>query len=58
MTSTTIMPTLNPKDNTQFAEQLNDEMKSSVMPVTTFVGFETVFGFFGNLLILYVFFFR
>ena len=58
MTSTTIMPTLNPKDNTQFAEQLNDEMKSSVMPVTTFVGLETVFGFFGNLLILYVFFFR
>ena len=58
MTSTTIMPTLNPKDNTQFAEQLNDEMKSSVMPVTTFVGLETVFGFFGNLLILYVFFFH
>ena len=44
--------------NTHLAEELNEEMKSTVMPVTVFVGLETVFGFFGNLMILYVFLFH
>ena len=39
----------------QLAEKLNEEMRLTVLPVTIFVGFEAVFGFFGNLLILYVF---
>ena len=39
-------------------EELNDEMTQSVLPVTIFVGIETVFGFLGNLLVLYVFLFR
>ena len=41
----------------QLAEKLNDEMRLTVLPVTIFVGIEAVFGFFGNLLILYVFLF-
>ena len=40
------------------AEEINDEMTSSVLPVTIFVGIEIVFGFLGNLLILYVFLVR
>lgn len=40
------------------AEQLNDEMTKAVLPVTVFVGIEMVLGFFGNLLVLYVFLFR
>lgn len=44
--------------NKRLAEEVNDEMVSSVLPVSIFVGIETVFGFFGNLLILYVFLFR
>ena len=47
--------TFTPGRNAYLAEQLNDEMRASVMPVTVFVGVETVFGFFGNMLILYVF---
>ena len=39
-------------------EELNEEMKSSALPVTTFVGVEIVFGFCGNLLILFVFVFH
>ena len=41
----------------QLAEKLNDEMRLTVLPVTIFVGIEAVFGFFGNLLIMYVFLF-
>ena len=44
--------------NRQLAEELNDEMKSSTLPVTTFVGVEIVLGFFGNLIILFVFLFH
>ena len=40
------------------AEKLNDEMRLTVFPVTVFVGIEAVFGFCGNLLILYVFLFH
>lgn len=36
-------------------EQLNEEMKMSVMPVTVFIGLETVVGFVGNILILTVY---
>ena len=42
----------------QLAEKLNDEMRLTVLPVTVFVGIEAVFGFCGNLLILYVFLFH
>lgn len=44
--------------NNRLAQELNAEMRSSVLPVTIFVGVETVFGFFGNLLIIYVFLFH
>ena len=44
--------------NAHLAEELNEEMKSTVMPVTAFVGLETVFGFLGNLMILHVFLFH
>lgn len=44
--------------NKREAEQLNEEMRSAVLPVTIFVGIETVFGFLGNLLILYVYLFH
>lgn len=47
--------TISPDLNKRLAEELNDEMKSSVMPVTVIVGLETGFGFVGNLLIIYVF---
>ena len=50
--------TLSPEDNKQLAEEFNDELRSTLRPVTAFVGVETVFGFFGNVLILYVFVFR
>ena len=40
------------------AEQLNDEMRLALMPVTVFMGIEAVFGLLGNLLILYVFLFH
>lgn len=49
---------ISPELNRQLAEQLNEEMKSTVMPVTVFVGIETVIGFCGNLLIWYVFLFH
>ena len=49
---------LSPELNRFYAEELNEEMRSTVMPVTAFVGLETVFGFFGNLMILYVFLFH
>ena len=52
------MPTLSIELNQQLAEELNDKMTSSVLPVTIFVGIETVFGFCGNVLILYVFLFH
>ncbi|KAL4232207.1 hypothetical protein ACF0H5_009782 [Mactra antiquata] len=51
--STTMVP-----DHQAFAVQLNDEMRKVVLPVTIFVGIEILLGFFGNLLILYVFLFR
>ncbi|XP_053406930.1 cholecystokinin receptor type A-like [Mercenaria mercenaria] len=38
-------------------EQLNDEFTRAVLPVTIIVGIEVVFGFFGNLLVIYVFLF-
>ena len=44
--------------NKKLAEELNDKMTTSVLPVTIFVGIETVFGFCGNILILYVFLFK
>ena len=50
--------TLNPDYNSALAEELNKEMRSAVLPVTCFVGIETVFGFCGNLMILYVFLFH
>lgn len=40
------------------AEQLNNEMTMSVLPVTVFVGIEMFLGFIGNMLVLYVFTFR
>lgn len=42
----------------ELLEQLNDEFRSAVMPVTVFVGIEVFIGFFGNLLVIYVFLFR
>ena len=49
---------INKTVNQRLAEKLNEELRSSVLPVTTIVGIETVFGFLGNLLILYVFLFH
>ena len=46
------------KTNDYLAEQLNNDMRRAVMPVTVFVGIEVVIAFFGNLLVLYVFLFR
>lgn len=40
------------------AEQLNDEFRNTVLPVTIFVGFEVVLGFLGNMLVIYVFLFH
>ena len=42
----------------RLAEKLNEEMRLTVLPVTVFVGIEAVFGFVGNMLILYVFLFH
>ncbi|XP_053406419.1 uncharacterized protein LOC128559225 [Mercenaria mercenaria] len=39
-------------------EQLNDEFTRAVLPVTIIVGIEVVVGFFGNLLVIYVFLFH
>lgn len=39
----------------ELIEELNDAMTQAVLPVTTFVGIETVLGFLGNLLVIYVF---
>ncbi|XP_052772747.1 alpha-2C adrenergic receptor-like [Mya arenaria] len=36
-------------------DQLNDEIKRAVTPVSVFVGIEAFLGFFGNLFVLYVF---
>ena len=53
-----VISTMSLEQNQILAEEMNDEMTSSVLPVTIFVGIEIVFGFFGNLLILYVFLVR
>ena len=37
---------------------LNDEMRTAALPVIIFVGIEILIGFFGNLLILFIYFFR
>lgn len=50
--------TISPEMNRILAEELNEEMKSTVMPVTVFVGIETVLAFLGNLMIWYVFLFH
>lgn len=42
----------------QIAEELNEEFKKIVMPVTVFIGLEIVVGIFGNFLVLYVYLFR
>ena len=52
------LSTIDESVNRRLAEELNEEMRSSVLPVTTIVGMETVFGFLGNLLIVYVFLFH
>ncbi|XP_052774009.1 neuropeptide Y receptor type 4-like [Mya arenaria] len=39
----------------ELLDQMNDEMKRAVTPVTIFIGIETFLGFFGNLFVLYVF---
>lgn len=52
------LSTIDETANQILAEKLNEEMRSSVLPVTIIVGMETVFGFLGNLLILYVFLFH
>ncbi|XP_053406564.1 neuromedin-K receptor-like [Mercenaria mercenaria] len=44
--------------NDELAEQMNDEFRKAVLPVTVFVGVEAVVGFFGNLLVIYVFLFH
>ena len=46
------------EENQRLVEELNEELRSTLLPVTTFVGIETVLGFCGNLLILYVFVFH
>lgn len=43
------------EDMTELANKLNAEMTRAVRPVTIIVGIEVVFGFFGNLLVIYVF---
>lgn len=53
-----VSSTIIPEDNKFLSEELNDDMTQAVLPVTIFVGIEIVFGFFGNLLILYVFLLR
>lgn len=45
-------------DDMDLLFQLNDKMTRTVLPVTIFVGIETLLGFFGNLLVLYVFMFH
>lgn len=52
-----VQASLNKRDKT-LAEELNNEFTDTVFPVTIFVGLEVVFGFFGNVLVLYVFLFR
>lgn len=42
-------------DSEDLLRKFNDEMTQTLMPVTIFVGIEMVLGFFGNLLVLYVF---
>ncbi|XP_060599041.1 D(1) dopamine receptor-like [Ruditapes philippinarum] len=44
--------------NEELARQLNDDFREAVLPVTVFVGIEVVVGFFGNLLVIYVFLFH
>ena len=46
------------EENQRLAEELNEELRSTLLPVTALVGLETVLGFCGNLLILYVFVFH
>ena len=55
--NTTTVSAMSGAMDRQLAEKLNEEMRTTVLPVTIFVGIEAVFGFFGNLLILYVFLF-
>jgi hypothetical protein len=50
--------TISEETNMSLTEQLNEEFQNAVLPVTVFVGFEAVLGFFGNLLVLYVFSFQ
>lgn len=40
------------------AEEINEEFMNAVMPVIVFVSLEIIFGFFGNVLVLYVYLFR
>ncbi|XP_045179015.2 orexin receptor type 2-like [Mercenaria mercenaria] len=42
----------------KLAEQINDELKNDLLPVTIFIGVEIVLGFVGNFLVLYVYLFR
>ena len=58
MSLETTVSTTSPDLESHLLTELNDEMTNAVLPVSIFVGIETVFGFFGNLLILYVFLFR
>ncbi|XP_060565164.1 D(1) dopamine receptor-like [Ruditapes philippinarum] len=44
--------------NEKLARQLKYDFQEAVLPVTVFVGIEVVVGFFGNLLVIYVFLFR
>lgn len=44
--------------NDELAEQINDKFRNAVMPVTVWVGIEVFIGFFGNILVIYVFMFR
>ncbi|WAR24466.1 5HT1F-like protein [Mya arenaria] len=50
--------TMTNSTNSELLDSLMDEMRAAVTPVSVFVGIEMVIGFFGNLLVLYVFLFR
>ena len=36
---------LSPEENKRLVEELNEELRSTLLPVTTFVGIESVLGF-------------
>lgn len=42
----------------EIIDELNDDMTGTLMPVIVFMGVETTFAFFGNLLVLYIFTFH